>query len=68
VSLGRVAIERVSGSVSEICWSGVASISTLRTSRRRILQLLDEHGSSSEAGGAGPWASVPWGAMSSVNP
>jgi hypothetical protein len=54
VSLGRVAIERASGSVSEICWSGVASISTLRTSRRRILQLLDEHGSSSEAGGAAP--------------
>ena len=31
-----VGIERASGSVSEICWSGMASISTLRRSRRRI--------------------------------
>src|ERR1700730_10227275 len=29
-------IERASGSVSEICWSAAASISTLRSSRRRI--------------------------------
>ena len=29
-----VAIERESGSVSDICWSGVASIFTLRISRR----------------------------------
>ena len=33
-----VAIERASGMVSDICWSGVASISTLRRSTPHLLQ------------------------------